>query len=69
MLEESARVNSFSSAQISPAPIWQPRRAGSYVGVSSGLTPFVTRPASATAVEAAATASSMSRHMTFVALR
>jgi hypothetical protein len=68
-LVHSAADNSFTSAQMSPAPMWQPIRAGGIVGSAFGSRPVVIIPASATAAAAAPTANSMSRHMTFMPLR
>jgi hypothetical protein len=63
-----APVSSFSSAAISPAPMWQPNRPGGMVTVPCSWA-LVRSPASRTASKAAPTASSMSRDMTLVALR
>ena len=64
-----AAPSSLASAAISPAPMWHPIRWGGIVGSASGFMALVVRPASRTPSAAAATASSTSRHMTFVALR
>jgi hypothetical protein len=64
----SADASSFSSAAISPAPMWQPKRPGGIV-TSPASCALVRRPASSIACIAAPTASSMSRAITLVALR
>ncbi|MCE7973890.1 MAG: hypothetical protein DYG92_06105 [Leptolyngbya sp. PLA1] len=66
-----AAASSRVSAEINPAPMWHPIRDASYEGVRSGVSACdrVTSPASSTATLAAPTASSMSRAITFTALR
>ena len=66
--EASAPVSSFSSAAISPAPMWQPKRPGGIVTDSCSCD-LVMIFAWLIASVAAPTASSISRDMTLVALR
>ena len=65
-----ARPSSPVSAAISPAPMWHPRRWPAISNPSSPSSlPRVRSPASSAASRAATTARSVSRHITFVALR